>query len=241
MPDFKNGKIYKLWCHETDEIYIGSTTQTLGQRLSKHKAPSNSSSSKFLFEKSNNVMIELIELYPCENKMELTKKEGEYIRELDCINKVIAGRTVKEWKEDNPEYHVEYKKEYYKNNKEVITEKSKEYRKNNREAVAKTVKKYFEKNKEAITEYNKEYCKKNKEAITEYNKEYREKNKEAITKKELEKITCEFCNCKISRTNFSIHTKSLKHQGAVTASATATGSASAVTVSGSTTGSTSSV
>jgi hypothetical protein len=33
MPDYKNGKIYKLWSHEGDDIYIGSTVQPLYKRL----------------------------------------------------------------------------------------------------------------------------------------------------------------------------------------------------------------
>ena len=217
MPDYKNGKIYKLWCHETDEIYIGSTCVSLSRRLSGHKTPKNNCVSKILFEKSDNVKIELIQSYPCENKDELNKKEGEYIRKLDCINKVVAGRTVKEWKEDNPEYYVEY----YKNNKEYFTEKNKEYQ---------------QKNKEYFTEKNKEYQQKNKETFIEYNKEYREKNKEIISETRKKKITCELCNCKLRKDGLTEHINTKKHQGA---SATVAGSASAET--GSTTGSTSSV
>jgi hypothetical protein len=29
MPDYNNGKIYKLWSPEGDDIYIGSTVQSL--------------------------------------------------------------------------------------------------------------------------------------------------------------------------------------------------------------------
>ena len=162
MPDFKNAKIYKLWCHETNEIYVGSTTQSLANRLSKHKSPTNTCNSKILFEKSNNVMIELLELFPCENKMYLNKKEGEFIRKFDCVNKNIAGRTQPESK-----------------------------------------------------------------------KHYVAENKEIINKKQNQKITCNLCNCEVSRTNFLKHTKSKKHQGAL-----ATVACSAVTDSGSTTDST---
>jgi hypothetical protein len=52
-------------------------------------------SSKILFQKYDDVRIELIEEFPCENKMELNKREGHYIRTLDCVNKVIPGRTQK--------------------------------------------------------------------------------------------------------------------------------------------------
>ena len=94
MPDFKNSKIYKLWCHETDEIYIGSTTQILSQRLSGHKTPSNKCNSKILFAKSNNVKIELLQSYPCENKDQLNKKEGEYIRKLKVELKKNGMKTI---------------------------------------------------------------------------------------------------------------------------------------------------
>jgi hypothetical protein len=61
-------------------------------------------SSKILFEKYDDVRIELIEEFPCENKMELNAREGYYIRTLDCVNKVIPGRTQKEsnkkWREE---------------------------------------------------------------------------------------------------------------------------------------------
>jgi Zn ribbon nucleic-acid-binding protein len=93
MPDYKNGKIYKLWSPEGDEIYIGSTIQPLYARLSAHKTKGPTCSSKILFEKYDDVRIELIECVPCDNKEQLTKKEGEYIRKLDCVNRNIAGRT----------------------------------------------------------------------------------------------------------------------------------------------------
>jgi predicted GIY-YIG superfamily endonuclease len=37
MPDYSNGKIYKLVSDKTAMIYIGSTTQDLNERLSGHK------------------------------------------------------------------------------------------------------------------------------------------------------------------------------------------------------------
>jgi hypothetical protein len=52
-------------------------------------------SSKILFEKYDDVRIELIEEFPCENKMELNKREGHYIRTLECVNKRIAWKNKK--------------------------------------------------------------------------------------------------------------------------------------------------
>lgn len=110
MPDYKNSKIYKLWSPEGDDIYIGSTTQSLSRRKAKHKT--DRCSSKILFEKYTDVRIELLEECPCDNREQLVKKEGEYVRNNNCVNKHIAGRTNKEWH-----------KEYYENNKEQIKER----------------------------------------------------------------------------------------------------------------------
>ena len=156
MPDYKNAKIYKLWSPEGDDLYIGSTTQPLYARLSEHKKKRETCTSKILFEKYDDVRIELIESFPCENKDELNKREGEYIRNNICVNKVIAGRTKEEYYEDNKEklkeYMKEYDKEYYKNNKEKI----KEYQENNKQKIKEYMKEYREKNDEKIKEYKKE-------------------------------------------------------------------------------------
>ena len=136
MPNYQNGKIYKLWSPEGDDIYIGATTQKLYARFYEHKTKNNCSS-RLLFQKYNDVRIELIENFSCDNKEQLTKREGEYKRNTNCINKNVAGITnkeyCKEWYENNKdkikEYRKEYRKEYYENNKEKI----KEYYENNKE------------------------------------------------------------------------------------------------------------
>jgi hypothetical protein len=148
MPDYKNGKIYKLWSPLGSEIYIGSTVNSLAKRKADHKAHYNNDrgcSSEILFEKYNDVRIELIEEFPCENKMELNKKEGYYIRTLDCVNRCIAGRTMKE-----------YNKEWYENNKEQKKEYDKQFREKNKEKIKEKKKQYHEKNKEYLNQKRKE-------------------------------------------------------------------------------------
>ena len=146
MPDYKNGKIYTIRSPHTEKIYIGSTTQPLHVRLGGHKR--FNCNSKLLFEASNNVKIELIEEYACNNKMELTKKEGEYIRNTKCLNKEIAGRTKKEWREDNKEYVKERIKKWSEDNKEHVKKLQKEWREDNKEHLIEKGKKWYEKNKE---------------------------------------------------------------------------------------------
>jgi hypothetical protein len=140
MPDYSNGKIYKLVSDKTDMIYIGSTTTNLNIRLSAHKSYFNKNmgyvTSKKLFKLYGNISIELIKLFPCNCKKELEKEEGKYIRQYKniCVNKLIAGRTKKEYdkkyyeenKEENRKKKKEYDKKYYENNKQIIKEKKKE-------------------------------------------------------------------------------------------------------------------
>lgn len=100
MVNYNNGKIYKIVSNTKDDIcYVGSTTkQYLSQRMDVHrnefkKWQKNNNQRKTtlieLFEKYGveNCKIILIENFPCNSKDELEKKEGEYVKTLNCINK----------------------------------------------------------------------------------------------------------------------------------------------------------
>jgi hypothetical protein len=144
MPDYQKGKIYKLWSPQGNEIYIGSTINPLAKRLNQHKNHNNNCNSKYLFENYDNVKIELIQEYPCNNKMELVKKEGEHIRSNECLNKVVPGRTLKEWREDNKERNTEYFKEWCENNKDRYKECQKVWYENNKQKILEIHSKKFE-------------------------------------------------------------------------------------------------
>jgi predicted GIY-YIG superfamily endonuclease len=92
MPDYRNGKIYKI----TDGVgvYIGSTTVPLSQRFAQHK------NSKRQYEKGNrkrkcssyevlndDSTISLLEDFPCERKEQLLSRERYFIETMNCINK----------------------------------------------------------------------------------------------------------------------------------------------------------
>ena len=145
MKDYSQGKIYKLYSvSNKDLIYYGSTTLTLNKRLTEHISDYKRNrycSSRFVIA-AGDYKIELIENYPCNSKTELTRKEGEYTKNNKCVNEQIAGRTRKEWREDNKEYIKEYNKEYNKDNKEKIAEQKKEYYENNIEKRKEQMKAY---------------------------------------------------------------------------------------------------
>jgi len=127
MPNYQNGKIYKLICSKTNRVYIGSTTTKLKYRKSQHTKSDNTCCSKDFI----NPEIYLIEDYPCNSKLELHSKEREYVENNDCVNRNIPCRTRKEWREANKVYKKEYNKEYHENNKE----RKKEYYENNKEKI----------------------------------------------------------------------------------------------------------
>ena len=208
MPNYQNGKIYSIRSHQTDDIYIGSTTNPLSKRFYQHKSKYNKwvngskdYTSSFELFKYNDVYYELIECFPCNSKDELHKREGEITRETEnCVNKFIAGRTVREWRDDNKEVIKEKSKEYYENNKEKVKENRKEYYENNQEVIKEKMKERYEQNKEKL----KEYYEQNKEKLKEKIKKYREANKN--------KYICEKCNYNTyNKSELEKHFQSQKH------------------------------
>lgn len=188
MPDYQQGKIYSLRSHQTNELYIGSTVETLSARMAKHrcdykrwKEGKRCYISSYELLQYNDCYIELIEKCPCDCRMELEQREGQLIREMDCVNKCVVGRTMKEYRRDNKEKRAQYDKQRY------------------------------EANKEGRAQYNKQYYEDNKERILQNVKQYREENKEQIKQRKNEKITCE-CGCTYTHVNKARHARSKKHQ-----------------------------
>ena len=132
MCDYSKGKIYSIRSHLTDDVYIGSTIETLAKRLFNHKryykqwliTKTNYTTSYKIIEKDpENCYIELVENYPCNSKIELCRREGEIIRTTNCVNKNIAGRTKLEYYKENKEQMIEKQKQWYENNKEKLNQK----------------------------------------------------------------------------------------------------------------------
>jgi hypothetical protein len=145
MPNYSNGKIYTIRFHNSNEIYIGSTIQSIAVRFGGHKTTKSTSLYHLIQDKYEGnweeCYYELYENYSCNSKEELHKKEGEVIRlfkndeNYDCINFKIEGRTRNEYYIENIDKINEKKKIYNENNKEIILEYHKQYRENNKEII----------------------------------------------------------------------------------------------------------
>ena len=208
QTSYQNGKIYKIWSLQTDKIYIGSTCDTLTNRMCKHRldyknwkeGKRNLVTSAVLFDLVGleNCKLGLIHNFPCESKNELQAEEGRVMRANKdlIVNRCIAGRGKEEYRDEHKEEMKEYKKEYSLKHKEEIKEYKKEY---------------YQQNKEERTIKNKEYRDTHKEQIKEYIKEYQKEHKEEIKIKRNQKITCE-CGSPYTLHHKSRHFKTKKHQ-----------------------------
>ena len=193
MPDYSKGKIYSIRSHKTDDIYIGSTTQSLYERLRGHKRDFENWKkgyrnyvSSYEILKYNDAYIELIEEHSCENKDQLRKKEGQTIRATCCVNKRIAGRTTKEYQEENKEKISEYQAKWYIENKEKVDERNKKYNEDHKGEISEYQAKYYQENKEKIYAKQKTYNEENKEKISEKKKIYHANNREKNNKRKKE-------------------------------------------------------
>lgn len=115
MTTYNESKIYKITSDQTPDIYIGSTTQTLNIRLSKHKNDyKRYLKGKYHYVTSFNIVkypnckIDLLELCDFETKEELRKRESEYIKNNICVNKCMTGMNLTR-RETNKKYRDKYK------------------------------------------------------------------------------------------------------------------------------------
>ena len=207
---YNNSKIYKICSNLSDKIYIGSTTQSLAQRLSEHikhyKYYKDDNTKRYItsFEilKLDDYFITLIEEHSYNNRSQLFRREGELIKfNINiCVNKVIAGRTRYEYADDNKEHLQEINKIYYSNNKDNILQYQKEY--------------YIE-NEKQIEERLKQYRIMNATVLNDKRKMYYKDNKSIINEKQKQLVYCE-CGNSFTVSNKSQHNKTKKHISFIT-------------------------
>jgi len=188
MPDYQLGKIYLITSETNKLLYVGSTCQKyISTRITGHikdyKYGGKYCCSHKVLE-CDDYNYKLLKEFPCSNVQQLRREEGFWIlhyknqTDYECVNQVVAGRTWKEWRDDNIDKIAEKKKEYYNNNKDKIKEQVKEYQENNRDKVLEQKKEHYKNNKDKILEQRKEHYKNNRDKILEQKKEYDKKRRE---------------------------------------------------------------
>jgi hypothetical protein len=146
MTDYSKGKIYKIVDNTTGNIYIGSTTKELNERLSGHyydykkclAGKETGYVTSFEILKNGDYYIELIEDCPSHNRSELEERERYYIENNKCVNKTIPGRTDREYCEARRDIKRAYDKEYYDAKRETLLNNAKQYYELNKDKIRKT-------------------------------------------------------------------------------------------------------
>ena len=181
--DYSQAKIYKITNDHNNDVYVGSTCDTLTKRFSGHKNSLNCMNRNLssLYKLMNELgferfRIQLIENYPCEDIYQLRQREGFYIRQIGTLNMRLAGITPEETKINK-----------------LINEKKRQQVK-----------------KEEIKQKNKMHYELNKEILTQQAKDNYYKNKEKILSRIKEKVLCD-CGCEIAKGNLSDHKRTKKH------------------------------
>ena len=207
MVNYQNAKIYKIYsknCDDLTMVYYGSTCQPLykrkGGHMSKYKSWKDGRHhyvTSFKVIELGDVEIELVKKCPCNDKEELSKIEGEFIRSNPCVNKVVAGRT---------------REEYYIDNREKLLMEGKQIYEKNKDKYIKQQKQYYVANKDKVLEYQKLYKNANLETIKKKNQLYRQKNKEKISQLRKQKKKCPFCGSLVRKYEIKRHQRTIKCQ-----------------------------
>ena len=79
MPDYQQGKIYKVLNTIDNEIYVGSTCEVLSQRMARHRPHVKFKPHFKLYKHMHELGVEHlytepIEDYPCERNEQLAKR-----------------------------------------------------------------------------------------------------------------------------------------------------------------------
>jgi len=187
------GIVYKIWNDVDEEIYIGSTIQSVNKRWNDHKYDSVTPHRKkyncklycnMRLHGQDKFHIQCLESFECENLTELHLKEQEYI--------------------DNLKPNLNYQRASRANmtKKEI-------YREGYQRAKAKRTPEQIEHHKQRVKKWHTE----NKEKIKQYKKELWLKKKVELQEKSKNspKITCG-CGGVFKEVNRTVHNKSKRHK-----------------------------
>jgi hypothetical protein len=187
MTNYQLGKIYRIVCNLTGLTYYGSTCEpTLARRLAVHvgnlkyfkRDKTKKYTTSFKILEGGNYTIVLVELFPCDKKMELHQRERFYIEGNVCVNKNIPTRTRAEYKVDNRIQISEYRAKYILENADKIKTGQAKYNKENADKLKIQQAEYRKENVEKKKIQNAEYRKENADKIKIKQAEFRANNPE---------------------------------------------------------------
>ena len=216
-------RIYKIVNTIDDDLYVGSTRQTIAQRMTVHRADSRKGKKMLVSQHMRelgiaNFSIHLLECKEVENRDERLQLETEWQYKLGAKNVKLADGTVRHLPMLNQrpafiskEEHLEYKRRWAKTHPDLMREMNKRWLANmtpERKVEWKITKAsidraYADKNRERLQKYWVDYAKEHKPHKREYDMKHREDNKarHAERKKKwrannitTRRYTCDLCD-----------------------------------------------
>lgn len=105
---FIEGLIYMILSPSIKKAYIGSTTTPIKKRISHHESCSNNTTSRVII-KQKDYRVKILERFKCNSRKELVKREGTHQLNFNkkgyiLVNRMIAGRTMTEYRNDKYNY-----------------------------------------------------------------------------------------------------------------------------------------
>ena len=208
--------IYKIYCDDIDDYYIGSTN-SFSSRKASHKLRSTTNQGKH----SKSILYKTINdnggwnnwtMKWCGDTGTTDKKEAHRI-EYYILNKLKPSLNTIFYKtdEERKEHIKKNRREYHIKNREIILKKHKEYHHANKEACNKISHEYYEKNKVEILKKQNEKgkklvnCPECDKLVTRYN--LSKHIKYVHNKCEEPKANCPMCNKEIRKRSLSRHIK----------------------------------
>lgn len=115
MLNYQNGKVYRIVNDVDEQVYVGSTIQTLVHRMGGHRRDARSGSMRKLMVHMRTVgvsqfRIELLEDFPCERKDQLLAQEGVWAARLKATLNSYQPRGIEA--KDRAEYLSLYQKQF---------------------------------------------------------------------------------------------------------------------------------
>jgi len=199
MEELKLGRVYKIICMVSDDVYVGSTFLTLDQRWRYHgydftkwgKGYHSTLSIYPSMEKYGveNFKIELIKEYQVCDRHHLELYETLWILKLKSCNQNMPFRIKsfyhkqysKGHYQENKDQYSQRQRQYYQDNKDYILIRTNQYHQNNKDLISVQKKVYYQKNKDKIRIREKCYRDNHKDERAERTKRYNQENKEHIS------------------------------------------------------------
>ena len=189
-PNFQNGKIYCLRVRNDGDkiVYVGSTVRPLSERMGEHRHGVKKNPEwkiyKLLAEVGlDNVYIELLQAFPCNNREELNAEEGRHMRihrtTIEGANAKIAGRTDQDYRAENREALKAKCKAYHTSNRDHLNAKSTAYYAAHRDTLTAQAREYYDAHRETMKEKSAVYHATHVDAMIAYRREHHAANRDA--------------------------------------------------------------